>query len=102
MGGQFAVYKGLQKPLIYKGFKGKFIAWGVCALALGLVMGGIIGVLINMYIGGAATLSFIGAGLLFTFQRQKQGLHSKTRNRGIFIRGVALSKIYEKTKQTAV
>jgi hypothetical protein len=81
----FAVYKGLQRPLIYKGFKGKFIGYGVGALVAGLVTGGIIGSLVNMYVGSMAMLAIIVGGLFYTASLQKKGLHAKTRYQGIFI-----------------
>ena len=39
MGGKFAIYKGLQRPLVFRSFKGKFIYWGVGSLMAGLVLG---------------------------------------------------------------
>ena len=30
--GGFKVYKGLQRPLVFKNLKGKFIGWGAAAL----------------------------------------------------------------------
>ena len=52
---RFSIYKGLQKPLVYRGFKGKFIGWGIGSLVLGLVGGGLIGALTSMYLGGLVT-----------------------------------------------
>ena len=43
MAKRFPIYKGLQKPLIYKGFQGKFIGWGIGSLVTGVVLGGLIG-----------------------------------------------------------
>ncbi|WP_158826947.1 DUF4133 domain-containing protein [Mucilaginibacter lacusdianchii] len=85
---RYAIYKGLQKPLIYRGFKGKFIAWGIGSLVLGLIGGGLIGALTSMYLGGAVTIFTIAGGLLYTFQKQKGGLHSKIRHQGVFIHPV--------------
>ncbi len=85
---KYAIYKGLQKPLIYRGFKGKFIAWGISSLVIGLVSGGITGALTSMYLGGAVTLITIAGGLFYTFHKQKGGLHSKSRHKGVFIHPV--------------
>jgi hypothetical protein len=82
---RYAIYKGLQKPLIYRGFKGKFIAWGIGSLVAGLVSGGLTGALTSMYLGGVVTILVIAGGLFYTFQKQKGGLHSKTRHKGVFI-----------------
>lgn len=91
---QFSIYKGLQKPLVYRGFKGKFIAWGIGSLIAGLVIGGLIGALSSMYLGGFITLVTIAAGLSYTFHKQKNGLHAKTKSKGIFIHHVKLKKNY--------
>tara|TARA_R110002072_G_scaffold81897_1_gene187172 strand:+ start:31532 stop:31858 length:327 start_codon:yes stop_codon:yes gene_type:complete len=84
MAKQFPIYKGLQKPLIYRGFQGKFIGWGVGSLVIGVVLGGLIGSLTSMVLGGVITISVIAAGLFITSQQQKKGLHSKTKYVGVF------------------
>jgi hypothetical protein len=91
---QYAIYKGLQRPLVYRGFKGKFIAWGIGSLVNGLVTGGVLGALTNMYLGGTVTILAIAGGLFFTFSRQQHGLHSKTRDKGIFIQSTHLKLTY--------
>lgn len=91
---RYSIYKGLQKPLVYRGFKGKFIGWGIGFLIMGLVGGGLLGALTNMYLGGLITILSIAGGLTFTFYRQKGGLHDKTRNKGAFIHSVHLKKNY--------
>lgn len=91
---KYAIYKGLQKPLSYKGFKGKFIGWGIGSLIIGLLGGGTMGAMTNMYFGGFLTLSLVALGLTFTFHSQKKGLHTKIRNRGIFIHPVNLKNTY--------
>jgi hypothetical protein len=85
MTGKFAVYKGLQKPLIFKGFKGKFIYWGISFLLAGLVLGALTMSLINMWLGATVLISCIVGGLLFTAAKQKGGLHSKSRSSKIYI-----------------
>ncbi|WP_439698154.1 plasmid transfer protein [Mucilaginibacter sp. AW1-7] len=82
---RFAVYKGLQKPLIFRGFKGKFIYWGLASLLTGLVLGALVMSLINMWLGALVLIGCIVGGLLYTASRQKQGLHGKTRTNGIYI-----------------
>ncbi|WP_432328096.1 plasmid transfer protein [Mucilaginibacter sp. P25] len=82
---KFAVYKGLQKPLIFKGFKGKFIYWGIGFLLVGLVLGALTMSLINMWLGAMVLIGCIVGGLLFTATRQKKGLHLKTRSSAIYI-----------------
>ena len=85
-----SIYKGLQKPLVYKGFKGRFIYWGIGSLTGGLILGGVIGAMTNMYLGALLTIVLICSGLGYTFSRQKMGLHAKTAHRGIIIHAVNL------------
>jgi hypothetical protein len=85
MAKRFAVYKGLQKPLIFRGFKGKFIYWGLGSLLAGLVIGALTMSLVNMWLGAILLISCITGGLLFTASKQKQGLHSKSRSDKIYI-----------------
>ncbi|WP_114751969.1 DUF4133 domain-containing protein [Pleomorphovibrio marinus] len=94
MGKQFPIYKGLQKPLMYKGFQGKFIGWGIASLVMGLVLGGLIGSLTNMVFGGFLTIGTIAGGLYVTSLQQKKGLHSKTRNLGVFLPPTDLKQIH--------
>lgn len=100
MAKQYPIYKGLQKPLIYRGFQGKFIGWGIGSLVTGLVLGGVIGSLIGMEIGGTICILTIAGGLYFTSQQQKKGLHSKTRNKGTYLIGIDLKGLRnEQAKQ---
>lgn len=85
MARKFPVYKGLQRPLIFKGFKGKFIYWGIASLLAGLVFGALIMSLVNMWLGAVVLVSFVVGGLLFTAGKQKGGLHAKSRTSNIYI-----------------
>jgi len=82
---KYPVYKGLQKPLIFKGFKGKFIYWGIGALLAGLVFGALTMTLINMWLGAIVLVSTIVGGLLYIAGKQKDGLYSKQRTAAIQI-----------------
>jgi hypothetical protein len=93
MGRRYQVYKGLQKPLTYRGFKGKFIYWGIGALLTGLVLGALTMALVNMWLGLIVLIGFIAGGLLFIAGKQKKGLHIKSRPTGIFIHQVNFRRI---------
>ena len=90
---RFAVYKGLQKPLMFKGFKGKFIYWGVACLLAGLVFGALTMTLISGWLGALVLVGFIVGGLLYIAGRQKKGLHVKTRSNAIHIHSPQLKKL---------
>jgi len=85
MARKYAVYKGLQKPLIFKGFKGKYIYWGLGSLLAGLVLGALTMSLISMWLGAVTLVGTVTGGIFYTAGKQKGGLHSKTRNSNILI-----------------
>ena len=85
MARRYPVYKGLQKPLIFKGFKGKFIYWGLGSILAGLVSGALIMSLVNMWLGATLLIGCIVGGLLYTAHKQKGGLYNQTRNNKIYI-----------------
>jgi len=85
MAKHYAVYKGLQKPLIYKGFQGKFIYWGLGSVIIGLVLGALTMSMVNMWLGATLLIGSIVGGLLYTAHKQKGGLYNKTRNNKIYI-----------------
>ncbi|WP_443938828.1 plasmid transfer protein [Pedobacter sp. MW01-1-1] len=97
----FPVYRGLQRPLTYKGFKGKYIYWGVGILLLSLVLGALSMALINMYVGATLMILLIIAGFFYIGLRQERGLHDKTSSKGIYLHINHLSKInlYGKAKR---
>jgi hypothetical protein len=90
---RFAIYKGLQKPLVFRGFKGKFIYWGLGALLAGLVLGALTMSLVSMWLGAIVLIGSIVGGLLYIAGRQKKGLHEKSRHSGIYIHPLNLKKI---------
>lgn len=96
----FAVYKGLQKPLVYRGFSGKFIYWGIASLLSGLVLGALCIALFSMIVGLIVLIACVAGGLSYTLTRQKLGLHEKTRSSGIFHhRSTINPKIYDKSQR---
>jgi hypothetical protein len=93
MARRFAIYKGLQKPLIFRGFAGKFIYWGIGCLLGGLVFGALTMSLVNMWLGAIVLIGTITGGLFYIAGKQKNGLHDKSRARGIYIQPSNLKKI---------
>ena len=65
----YNVYKGLQKPLIFKGFKGKFIYIGGASFMW----------------GGITLVIVMFGGLGITSKLQRKGLHKKDKRKGIYI-----------------
>lgn len=75
----FYLYKGLKKPLVFFGLKGKYIFYAVGVIGVGVVTSlalskvGLIGSLLG--------LGTTAGGVYLIFKRQdKRGLYDKTRN----------------------
>jgi len=75
----FYLYKGLKKPLVFFGLKGKYIFY-----AVGVIGGGVIAALILSkfgLLGSLLGLAFTAGGVYLIFKRQdKNGLYDKTKN----------------------
>ncbi len=99
MAKQFPIYRGLQKPLIYRGFQGKFIGWAIASLVLSLVLGGTIGSMTWKFLGVFIGVGGFVGGLMFTSHQQKKGLYFKTRHRGVFQFGNDFKKLRNGSKK---
>lgn len=81
----YSVYKGLQKPLVFKGFKGKYMFYGAGSVIGGFIVFGISSKLIgSSALGGLSMVAFITAGFFYTVYKQKQGLHNKAKTKALF------------------
>lgn len=83
----YKIYKGLQRPLVFKIFKGKYIYWALGSIVAGVVAGGAASMTISS-IAGAVTMVLVAIPLLFfTISKQKEGLYTKTKEDCIYIIG---------------
>lgn len=81
----YSIYKGLQRPLVFKVFKGRFIYMALGAL-VGGITGGIIASVLISAVAGLIAMALIAIPLLmFTIEKQKQGLYEKRRDEAVFI-----------------
>ncbi|EHQ26464.1 hypothetical protein [Mucilaginibacter paludis] len=101
MSKKFAIYKGLQKPLVFRGFAGKFIYWGIGCLLAGLVFGALTMSLVNMWLGAMVLIGTIVGGLFYIAGKQKNGLHDKSRAKGTYVHSVSLKKINHYVRKTS-
>lgn len=81
----FPVFKGLQKPLEFMGIRGRFLT--LAAVAIGVSFVGFIAfsIVLGKLAGFIAMLVMATAGLATIFVKQRGGLHSKKRAKGIYI-----------------
>lgn len=94
----FYLYKGLKKPLVFFGLKGKYIFY-----AVGVIGGGVITALILSkfgLLGSLLGLLATGGGVYLIFRRQdKYGLYDKTKNSNqifIFPKRINNKKFFQK------
>ena len=81
----YPIFKGLQMPLEFMGIRGRFIIWAAAIAGIGF-LGFIAGYIIaGTIIAVIILFLIIAGGLLIIHIKQKKGLHSKKRNRGIYI-----------------
>jgi len=81
----YPVFKGLQKPLEFMGFQGRYIYW-----AAGTVGGAIVGFiiaycLVGFVVGLIVLVVAISAGAALIFLKQRKGLHTKKSDQGVYI-----------------
>lgn len=79
------LYKGLQRPLMFKSFKGKYIYWAACSLLVSVFGAGILSSVFNSFVGIFALIAISIPSLMYTISEQKKGLYRKTQNVGHFI-----------------
>lgn len=81
----YPMFKGLQRPLEFMGVQGRYIYWAA-GTAGGGVLGFILGYCIfGFLVGLAALVAILAVGASLIFVKQRQGLHTKKTDKGIFI-----------------
>jgi hypothetical protein len=81
----YALYKGLQRPLVFKFLRGRFIYWGLGSIVAGIITGGIVSAVFSSLAGLVTLLCVSLPLLLHTISAQKKGLHRKRRDHGVFM-----------------
>lgn len=81
----YPLYKGLQKPLQYRGFKGKYIFWGIASIFLGVLSGSIMAILTSSIIAGVTSVITMTLGIIYTRYKQRSGLADKKHSTGVYI-----------------
>ena len=75
----YYLYKGLKKPLVFFGLKGKYIIYAVAVIGAGVVAA----LILSKFglLGSLLGLVVTGGGVYLIFKRQdKYGLYDKTKN----------------------
>ena len=79
----FPVFKGLQKPLEFMGFQGRYIYWAA-GTAGGAIVGFIIAYCLSGFVVGLVVFA-ISTGAALIFLKQRKGLHTKKSDQGVYI-----------------
>lgn len=81
----YKLYKGLQRPLVFKMFKGRYIYWAGGALVGSVALGIILAATISS-VTGLLTLALLGAtSLMWVINKQKKGLYHKNSRYGTYM-----------------
>jgi len=81
----YLVFKGLQKPLEFMGFQGRYIYWAAGTIG-GAIVGFIIAYcLVGFIVGLVVLVVAISAGAALIFLKQRKGLHTKKSDQGVYI-----------------
>ena len=81
----YPVFKGLQRPLELMGIQGRYIYWAA-GTAGGAIFGFIAAYCLLGFVAGLIALTAIlSAGISLIIVKQRQGLHSKRIDKGVFV-----------------
>ena len=79
------VFKGLQRPLEFLGFQGRYIVWAACTVGVGILAFIIAYVALGFIVALAVLTAIFAVGGVSIFLKQRKGLHSKSEEKGIYI-----------------
>ena len=81
----YPVFKGLQKPLEFMGIRGRFLTFAAGAIGLSFVGFIVFSIRLGKLAGFIAMIVIAIIGLITVFIKQRSGLHTKKRHRGIYV-----------------
>ena len=81
----YPVFKGLQKPLEFMGIRGRFLTFAAGAIGLSFVGFIVFSIILGKLAGFIAMIVIAIIGLIIVFIKQRSGLHTKKRHRGIYV-----------------
>lgn len=81
----YKIYKGVQKPLMFKGMKGKYIYISGAIIGGGLLFIIIFSSFLGFLLSAGIGIGAIVGGIAYVLQKQSKGIYSKNKEQGKFI-----------------
>ena len=81
----YKVYKGLQKPLVFKSFKGQYIYWAASVAFGSFILTVILSTSISITAGIIGLVVSSLLGMFIVLAKQRGGLHNKEVIRGTYV-----------------
>lgn len=80
---EYVVFKGLQKPLVFKGYKGKFIYWIAGGLLGSFILCIVFTILIHIAVGILTLAIGTGSIIMYVKSQMKYGVNKKELKKGV-------------------
>ena len=81
----FPIYKGIQKPLEFMGIRGRFLTFAAIAIGVSFLGFILFSIILGKLAGFIAMIVLALVGLATIYIRQRNGLHAKRPDKGIYI-----------------
>ena len=81
----YPMFKGLQKPLEFMGFQGRYITWAAATVGGGILSFIIVYCILGFVAGLIVLAVTLCIGAVLIFFKQRKGLHTKKDDQGVFI-----------------
>jgi hypothetical protein len=81
----FPVFRGLQKPLEFMGIRGRFLTIAAGAIGVSFLGFLVFSIAVGKLAGFIAMAAIAATGLVTIYIRQRSGLHTKKRSRGVYV-----------------
>lgn len=81
----YKIYKGVSKPLMFKGFKGNYIYMAGACLGLAIIIMIMLSGTLGFIVSGVISIAVGGGGITFILKKQSEGMNKGKKDTGIYI-----------------
>ena len=82
---EYQMFKGLQRPLEFKGLQGRYITWAAVTAGVGILGFMLVYALVGFLVALAFAAVSISSGIGLIMVKQRKGLYSKKNDKGIYV-----------------